>query len=89
MTKTRGDNDWVKRSAQPLKMERIEAFFWRPWVYAASPRYVRHRTNAVGCSKLPVPQHQASQPAREKPSFCIRTKYMTVKPAPKRVFIIG
>ncbi len=43
MTKTRGDMDWVKRSAQPLKMERIEAFFGG---HGFTPH--RHDTYAIG-----------------------------------------
>lgn len=43
MTKTRGDKDWVKRSAQPLKMERIEAFFGG---HGFTPH--RHDTYAIG-----------------------------------------
>ncbi|MGF6628646.1 hypothetical protein ABH908_002285 [Pseudomonas frederiksbergensis] len=43
MTKTKGNKDWVKRSAQPLKMERIEAFFGG---HGFTPH--RHDTYAIG-----------------------------------------
>lgn len=39
----KGDKDWVKRSAQPMKMERIEAFFGG---HGFTPH--RHDTYAIG-----------------------------------------